>query len=147
TAAFAPNPMWLAPITSMFSVRALVLRTEDFQLTTPSILDQIDVDGIGKSPLSASSSCAICSPLSHGPSPLTNSYTSLMLLALGLRENGLPSVITERTASGIASARSRAYTPPRLQPMTVTFLPVFAWIVARRSRSFARIRGQPPRVR
>ena len=65
--------MWLAPITSMFSVRAFVFSTEERQLTMPSTFDQIDVDGIGRSPASASSSCAIWSPLSHGPSPLTNS--------------------------------------------------------------------------
>ena len=58
------------------------------------------------------------------------------LLAPGAA-NGLPSVITMRTAAGICRAASRAMMPPRLQPTRLTG----RFVAARRREICARIAG------
>jgi len=60
--------------------------------------------------------------ISHGAIPSLE--WEPMTMDFGLPANGLPSVMTQRTSSGISLASSRAITPPRLQPTRLTLRPL-----------------------
>ncbi|CNN16140.1 Uncharacterised protein [Mycobacterium tuberculosis] len=53
---------------------------------------------------------------------------------VSLMPNGLPSVITWRTADGWSRARPRAKMPPRLHPIRLTGVWYREWSLSRRSR-------------